>query len=143
VALALPARRAIGFADHCVCHVRAALHFTHPGICARALQFRSRGPRGKKFAAMESEALHALPQERKRAKTKGATTMRRRFKADPKWITVRHPARCAEPNCQTQINSGECCFYYPGDKSLYGSRCGHGEKAERDFAAHRIDEDSY
>jgi hypothetical protein len=92
---------------------------------------------------MESEALHALPQERKRAKTKGAMTMRRRFKADPKWITVRHSARRAEPICQTQINSGECCFYYPGDKSLYGSRCGHGEKAERDFAAHRIDEDSY
>jgi hypothetical protein len=59
--------------------------------------------------------------------------MRRRFKADPKWITVRHPARCAEPNCQTQINSGERGFYYPGDNSLYGSRCGHGEKAERDL----------
>ena len=69
--------------------------------------------------------------------------MRRRFKADPKWITVRHLARCAEPNCQTQISFGERGFYYPGDKSLYGSRCGHGEKAERDFAAHRIDEDSY
>ena len=49
--------------------------------------------------------------------------MQRRFKADPKWITVRHPARCAEPNCQTPID--------PGDKALYGSRCGHGEKAER------------
>jgi hypothetical protein len=59
--------------------------------------------------------------------------MRRRFKADPKWIMVRHPARCAEPNCQTQINSGERGFYYPCDKSLYGSRCEHGEKAERDF----------
>ena len=54
--------------------------------------------------------------------------MRRRFEADPKWITVRHPARCAEPNCQTQVNPGERGFYYPGDKSLYGSRCGHGEK---------------
>ena len=57
--------------------------------------------------------------------------MRRRFEADPKWITVRHPARCAEPNCQTQVNPGERGFYYPGDKALYGSRCGHGEKAER------------
>ena len=27
--------------------------------------------------------------------------MRRRFKCDPKWITVRYPGRCAEPNCQT------------------------------------------
>ena len=69
--------------------------------------------------------------------------MRRRFKADPKWIMVRYPARCAEPNCQTPINPGERGLYYPGDKSLYGSRCGHDEKAERDFAAHRIDEDSY
>ena len=55
--------------------------------------------------------------------------MRHRFKADPNWITVRYPARCAEPNCQTEINSGERAFYYPNDKSLYGTRCGHGEKA--------------
>jgi hypothetical protein len=39
--------------------------------------------------------------------------MRRRFKADPKWITVRYPVRCAEPNCQTEISSGERAFYYP------------------------------
>ena len=43
--------------------------------------------------------------------------MRRRFKCDPKWITVRYPAKCAEPNCQTEINSGERAFYYPGDKA--------------------------
>jgi hypothetical protein len=41
--------------------------------------------------------------------------MRRRFKADPKWIAVRHLARCTEPNCQTQIEPGERGFYYPGD----------------------------
>ncbi len=69
--------------------------------------------------------------------------MRRRFKSDPKWITVRYPARCAEPNCQTEINSGERAFYYPNDKALYGTRCGHGDKAERDFNAHRIDEDGF
>jgi hypothetical protein len=92
----------------------------------------------------QTKTRHALPPERERAQTtRRQHIMRRRFKADPKWITVRHPARCAEPNCQTPINSGERGFYYPGDKSLYGSRCGHGEKAERDFAAHRIDEDSY
>ena len=39
--------------------------------------------------------------------------MTRRFKCDPKWITVRYQARCAEPNCQTGINSGERAFYYP------------------------------
>ena len=69
--------------------------------------------------------------------------MRRRFIADPRWITVRHPTRCTQPNCQTPINSGECGFYYPADKSLYGSRCGHGEQAARDFAARRSDEDGY
>jgi len=69
--------------------------------------------------------------------------MRRRFRCDPKWITVRYQAQCAEPNCQTEINSGERAFYYPNDKALYGTRCGHGEKAERDFHAHRIDEDGF
>jgi hypothetical protein len=48
-----------------------------------------------------------------------------------------------EPNCQTEINSGERAFYYPNDKALYGTHCGHGEKAERDFNAHRIDEDGF
>ena len=43
----------------------------------------------------------------------------------------------------SKINAGERGFYYPSDKSLYGSRCSHGEKAERDFAAQRIDEDGY
>jgi hypothetical protein len=69
--------------------------------------------------------------------------MQRRFKCDPKRIRVRYPARCTEPNCQTEINPGERAFCYPGDNALYGDRCGHGEKAERDFNAHRIDEDGY
>jgi hypothetical protein len=56
--------------------------------------------------------------------------MRRRFRCDPKWITVRYTARCAEPNCQTEISSGERAFYYPSEKALYGTRCGHGEKAD-------------
>jgi len=87
----------------------------------------------------ESNTKHALPQERKRAEEK--TDMRRRFKCDPKWITVRYTAKCAEPNCPTEINSGERAFYYSSDKALYGTRCGHGERAERDFNTHRIDED--
>ena len=69
--------------------------------------------------------------------------MRSRFKCDPKWIAVRYPAKCAEPNCQTGINSGERAFYHPSDKALYGTRCGHGEKAKRDFHTHRIDEDGF
>ena len=43
--------------------------------------------------------------------------MRRRFKCDPKWITVRYPAKCAEPNCQTLINAGDRAFYYPSDRA--------------------------
>jgi hypothetical protein len=95
-------------------------------------------------AHQSKQAQHALPQERKRAKPKGGNLLkRRRFKTDPNCITVRHPAKCAEPNCQTQIDPGERGFYCPGDKSLYGSRCGHGEKAQGDFGTHRIDEDGY
>jgi hypothetical protein len=39
--------------------------------------------------------------------------------------------------------SGERAFYYPSDKAIYRTRCGHGEKAERDFNARRIDEDGF
>jgi hypothetical protein len=67
----------------------------------------------------ESNTKHALPDDGKRAERR--TNMRRRFKCDPKWITVRYPAKCAEPNCQTEIKSGERAFYYPGDKALYGA----------------------
>jgi hypothetical protein len=46
--------------------------------------------------------------------------MRRRFKPDPKWITVRYVARCAEPNCQ---RTGPCRW---GSRTLvrYDQRCG-------------------
>ena len=69
--------------------------------------------------------------------------MRRRFKSDPKWITVRYPTRCAKSGCEVPITPGERAFYYPEDGTLYGSRCEHGEEAARDFAAHQIDEDGY
>jgi hypothetical protein len=69
--------------------------------------------------------------------------MRRRFKCDPKWIIARYPAKCAKSGCGAPIIPGERAFYYPEDRSLYGYRCGHGEEAARDFAAHRIDEDGY
>ena len=89
----------------------------------------------------ESNAKHALPDDGKRAERSNDNATK--VQCDPKWITVRYPAKCVEPNCQTEINSGERAFYYPGDKAVYGSRCGHGEKADRDFDAHRIDEDGY
>src|SRR5208282_1155202 len=107
----------------------------------RDLQFGLRGPREKCCAGMK--ATRSTPCRRSGSGRKEKQVMRRRFKCDPKWITVRYPARCAEPNCQAEINSGERAFYYPGDKAVYGTRCGHGEKAERDFNAHRIDEDGF
>jgi len=69
--------------------------------------------------------------------------MRHRFKCDPKWIIARYPAKCAKPDCEVPITPGERAFYYPEDRTLYGSRCGHGEEAARDFNAHRVDEDGY
>ena len=69
--------------------------------------------------------------------------MRRKFKCDPTWITVRYPARCAKSGCAVPITPGERAFYYPEDRTLYGSRCGHGEEAARDFADKRADEDGY
>jgi hypothetical protein len=89
------------------------------------------------------KATRSTPCRRSGSGRKEKKDMRRRFKCDPKWIMVRYPAKCAEPNCQTGINSGERAFYYPSDKALYGTRCGHGEKAKRDFNAHRIDEDGF
>jgi hypothetical protein len=69
--------------------------------------------------------------------------MRRRFKSDPKWIISRYPARCAKPDCEVPITPGERAFYDPEDRSLYGSRCRHGEEAARDFNAQCVDEDGY
>ncbi len=39
--------------------------------------------------------------------------MGRRFKADPKWISVRYSARCAEPNCQTEIQRWRASLLLP------------------------------
>ena len=68
--------------------------------------------------------------------------MRRRFKCDPKWITVRYSAKCAEPNCQTEINAASALLL-PSRSSRLRLSCGHAEKAERDFNPHRIDEDGF
>jgi hypothetical protein len=87
--------------------------------------------------------IELLLVRRDKAAHKEKPNMRRRFNCDPKWITVRYPAKCAEPNCQTLINASDRAFYYPSVRALYGSGRGHGEKAERDFAAHRIDENGY
>ena len=69
--------------------------------------------------------------------------MRRRFKSDPKWLTVRYPAKCAKSGCEVPITAGERAFHYPEHRTFYGFRCGHGEEAASDFATHRVDEDGY
>ena len=67
----------------------------------RDLQFGLRGPREKCCAGMKAKRSTPCPMTGSGRKEQ--TTMRRRFKCDPKWITVRYPAKCAEPNCQTEI----------------------------------------
>jgi len=88
----------------------------------------------------ESNTQHALPQERKRAKgNNDATQVQMRSQVDHRQVSGQ--VRRAE--LQTEINSGERAFYYRSDMSIYGTRCCRGEKAERDFNAHRIDEDGF
>ena len=89
----------------------------------------------------ESKPQNALPQERKRAKgeTGYETQVQMRSQVDHRPVS----GEMRRPNCQAEINFGERAFYYPGDKAVYGTRCGHGEKAEHDFNAHRIDEDGF
>jgi hypothetical protein len=115
----------------------------HRQISAHGPPNGVRGPRGKRCAVMKAKAARlAAKAEAGEAKKEAAhyeTQVQIRSQVDHGPALV----RCAEPNCQTHINPGGRGFYYPGDKSLYGSRCGHGEKAERDFAVHRIDEDTY
>ena len=90
----------------------------------------------------ENKTQNALPQERKRRKEK--QVMRRRFKCDPKRITVRFPARCAEPNCQAEINvPASELFYYPSDKGRLRHSLRSRRKRPLDFNAHRIDEDGF
>jgi hypothetical protein len=77
------------------------------------------------FAAMESKAQHALPQERKRAKgeTNNATQVQKPTPSEsPPSIRSGAPSPTPKP----KSNSGERAFYYPNDKALYGTRWGHG-----------------
>ena len=62
--------------------------------------------------------------------------MKRYCQCTPEWITTRGSARCAEANCQTPITPGDAALYFHAENGLYGSRCGHGRKAEREVAAH-------
>jgi hypothetical protein len=105
------------------------------------LQIWVRGRREKCCAVMK--ATRSTPCRRSGSGRKEKQVMRRRFQCDPKWITVRYSARCAEPDCQTEINSGERAFYYPSDNALYGTRCGHREKGRTRLSAHRIDENGF
>ena len=83
VAFSPYARRAIGFADHFVCHVCAALRSRISDL-ARALQVWVREPRRKCCAG--NQAQHALPEDGKRAK--GEMAMRSNFKNNSAWIAV-------------------------------------------------------
>ena len=101
-----------------------------------------RGRREKCCAGNQNKAQHALPQEREAGERRkqicdaGSNAIP---SGSPPGIRRNAPSRIAR---RESIAASEA-FYYPSDKALYGTRCGHGEKAERDFNPHRIDEDGF
>src|SRR6266851_5761862 len=103
------------------------------------LQFSFERSARKKLRG-ESKAQHALPDDGSgRRRNNDATQVQMRSQVDHRPVS----GQMRRAELPTPINAGNRAFYYPGDRALYGSDCGHGEKAERDFAAHRIDEDGY
>jgi hypothetical protein len=89
----------------------------------------------------ESNTKHALPQERKRAKGENDNETKVQVRSQVDHRPVSGPMRGAQLPDGNQLRRASVLL--PSDKGIYGTRCGHGEKAERDFAAHRIDEDGY
>lgn len=64
----------------------------------------------------------------------------RRYKCDPRWITVRFKGNaCA--GCNRPIHPGERAFYYPEDRSLYCEAEDCGKTASREFAARAFDDE--
>lgn len=58
---------------------------------------------------------------------------------DPQWNTLTYATTCKA--CGEPIHKGERAYYYPLVKAYYGNRCECGFTAERDFEAHRFDEE--
>ena len=140
VALTPPARRRHRLRRTLRLSARAALHVTRPGICARALVIRVRGPRGKSFRSNQTNA--ARPGARAEA-GEGRILCDAGSKPIPSGSPSGIQPGAQSPSARRKINSGERAFYYQNDKALYGNRCGHAKKAEHDFNAHRIDEDGF
>jgi len=62
----------------------------------------------------------------------------RRYKCDPRWITVRFEGNCLR--CKRAIHPGERTFYYPEDRSLCCEADDCGKAASREFSARAFDE---
>jgi hypothetical protein len=73
------------------------------------------------------------------AGAKGANAMRR-YKCDPRWITVRFEGECVR--CKRPIHAGERAFHYPKDRSLYCGAEECGKAASREFSARAFDEEN-
>jgi hypothetical protein len=58
---------------------------------------------------------------------------------DPRPITVRYPANCAE--CNTKLKKGTSAYYWPSDGKLYCQSCGDSEY--RQFLSAAADEEVY
>jgi hypothetical protein len=63
------------------------------------------------------------------------------MRGDPYWLTAKWPGVCRR--CGTRIKRGDKAYYYPSDKSLFCGADSCGEKASREFAALRQDEEFY
>jgi len=63
----------------------------------------------------------------------------RRYKCDPRSITVRFEGNCLR--CKRAIHPGERAFYYPEDRSLYREAEECGKAASREFSAGVLDEE--
>lgn len=61
-----------------------------------------------------------------------------RYKDDPRWLEARFDCEC--DGCHEPTRKGDRIYWYPSVKKAYGSTCGCGQAAERDFQAAAFDE---
>jgi hypothetical protein len=63
------------------------------------------------------------------------------MQGDPRWITNNRPGQCA--GCRRSIAKKERVFFYPNGQRMYCNADACGISANRDFEAHRQDEDGF
>jgi hypothetical protein len=61
------------------------------------------------------------------------------MRGDPYWLTAKWAGTCVR--CGAHIKRGDKAYYYPRDRALYCASDSCGEKASREFAAYKQDEE--